>query len=74
MSNGDVVGGLLIRFIKAGEGFTSIGWLVISGSNLPVDEIKKRFLQNMFERMYFTSFTIVCIPLNILVILYNNVK
>lgn len=37
MSDGDIVGGFLVRFIEAGKGLASIRWLMISCSNLSVE-------------------------------------
>lgn len=39
--DGDAVGGLLVGFIKAGKRLASIGWLVVSGSDLPADKMNK---------------------------------
>ena len=39
MSDGDVVGGLLVGFVKAGKGLAGICWLVISRGDLSGDEM-----------------------------------
>lgn len=41
MADGDIVGGLLVGLIEAGKRLASIGWLVVSRCDLPV-EAKKR--------------------------------
>lgn len=49
MSDGDVVGGLLVGFIKAGKGFASVCWLMISRSNLSGNEMKEIIAESVCD-------------------------